>query len=358
VNTWLCGEHVAAQQRKEREVGMVTVGMIGAGRWGFNWVRTLAALPGASLRWCCDVSPASLDRVRGQFPHVQTTTNVDELLADTSLDAVVIATIAPTHFDVACQALAANKHVMVEKPMTLTTADAYALRAQAAQRRRVLMVGHLLEYHPAVRHIRRLIDSGDLGEVSYLVSQRLNLGTIRGDENAWWSLAPHDISVANRLFGASPVSVQCRGQAIVRPDVEDVVFATLEYPGGRLAHFHVSWLDPHKSRTLTVVGTRKMAVFDDTAAQKLVIHDKSFAHAGDAVTLHQGGIEVPPLDAAEPLALEAEHFIDCIRTGRRPISDGESGTHVVSVLEHGQRSLALGGQVVAIPQVEALRKAG
>jgi predicted dehydrogenase len=335
---------------------MTSVGMIGAGRWGFNWVRTLAGLPDARLRWCCDVSAAALERVRTAFPQVQTTSRLEDLLEDHTLDAVVIATIAPTHFDVARRALLAGKHVMVEKPMTLTTADAEALNALADLKNRVLMVGHLLEYHPAVRQLRAMIDAGTLGEVSYLVSQRLNLGTIRADENAWWSLAPHDISVANRLFGAAPLSVQCRGQCVVRPGVEDVVFATLEYPGGRLAQFHVSWLDPHKSRTLTVVGTRRMAVFDDTAAQKLVVHDKGFAHTGDAVALRQGGIEVPLLDTAEPLALEAQHFIECIRDGRRPVSDGTSGTQVVSVLEHGQRSLALGGQVVAIPRQTELRK--
>jgi predicted dehydrogenase len=332
---------------------MTTVGMIGAGRWGFNWVRTLAALPAATLRWCCDVNAASLERVRDQFPHVATTERLDDLLSDMALDAVVIATIAPTHFEVARKALLAGKHVLVEKPMTLTAAEAHALTELAGRQRRVLMVGHLLEYHPVVGRLRQMIDAGELGEVSYLVSQRLNFGTIRADENAWWSLAPHDISVANRLFGAAPVSVQCRGQAIVRPGVEDVVFATLEYPGSRLAHFHVSWLDPHKSRTLTVVGSRKMAVFDDTAAQKLVVHDKGFVHVSDAVTLRQGGIEVPVLDAVEPLACEAQHFIDCVRTGERPISDGASGALVVSVLEYGQRSLAHGGEIIAIPQGEA-----
>jgi len=335
---------------------MISVAMIGAGRWGFNWVRTLAARPDVELRWCCDVSPASLDRVRAAFPRVQTTTRLDDLLDDRTLDAVVIATIAPTHFDVAGRALAAGKHVMVEKPMTLTTADAHALTELADRHGKVLMVGHLLEYHPIVRHIRAMFDSGELGDVQYLVSQRLNLGTIRGDENAWWSLAPHDISVANRLFGAAPVSVQCRGQCIVRPGVEDVVFATLEYPGSRLAQFHVSWLDPHKSRKLTVVGSRRMVVFDDTATQKLVVHDKGFTRDGDAVELRQGNVEVPEVDGTEPLTLEAQHFVDCIRTGKRPISDGVSGTQVVSVLEYGQRSLALGGQVIAIPQAEELRE--
>jgi predicted dehydrogenase len=306
-----------------------------------------------ALRWCCDVNPAPLERVRGQFPHVATTERLDDLVCDMELDAVVVATAAPTHYDVARKALLAGKHVLVEKPMTLTADDARDLTDLARRQERVLMVGHLLEYHPAVRRLRQIIDAGELGEVSYLVSQRLNLGTIRADENAWWSLAPHDLSVANRLFGAAPVSVQCRGQAIVTPGVDDVVFATLEYPGGRLAHFHVSWLDPRKSRTLTVVGTRKMAVFDDTAARKLIVHDQGVNHADGAVTLRQGGIDVPVLDAAQPLECEAQHFIECVRTGRRPLSDGASGARVVSVLEHGQLSLARGGKMVAISHGEA-----
>jgi predicted dehydrogenase len=328
---------------------MTTIGMIGAGRWGGNWIRTLSALPGTQLRWVCDVSPVSLERVKQQFPHVQTTTQLDDLLHDKSLDGIVIATIAPTHFTVASKALSAGKHVLVEKPMTLTTSDAVALTDQAARLHRVLMVGHLLEYHPIIRYIRRLIDSGELGEVYYLYQQRLNLGTIRADENAWWSLAPHDLSVANRLLGAAPISVQCRGQNIVHANVADVVFAALEYPGGKLAHVHVSWLDPHKSRKLVVIGSKKMVIFDDAAEQKLLVLDKGFERVGDIVTLMQGPTTQPKPEAGEPLALEAQHFIDCIRTGAKPISDGVAGAQVVSVLEYGQRSLEQGGAVVAIP---------
>jgi predicted dehydrogenase len=335
---------------------MTTVGMIGAGRWGGNWIRTLAALPKTQLRWVCDVSPASLERIRQQFPDVQTTTRLDELLDDANLDGVVIATSAPTHYQVARQAILAGKHVMVEKPMTLTSADAVELTELAHRLHRVLMVGHLLEYHPIIRHIRGMIDCGELGEVHYLYQQRLNLGTIRADENAWWSLAPHDISVANRLLGAAPISVQCRGQNIVKANIADVVFATLEYPGGRLAHVHVSWLDPRKSRKLVVVGSRKMVIFDDDA-QKLLVLDKGFQQNGEIITLRQGDTTAPKIEAAEPLALEAQHFVDCIRTGSPPISDGRAGTLVVSLLECGQRSLDQGGAVVAIPPLTAtLRK--
>jgi predicted dehydrogenase len=328
---------------------MTAIGMIGAGRWGGNWIRTLAGLPHTELRWCCDVSTASLERVRKQFPQVQTTTRLDDLLEDSTLDAVVIATIAPTHYDVARRALLAGKHVLVEKPMTLTTLESIELTELARHRQRVLMVGHLLEYHPIIRHIRGLIDSGELGDVHYLYSQRLNLGTIRSDENAWWSLAPHDVSVANRLLGAAPVSVQCRGQNIISNRVADVVFATLEYPGGKLAHVHVSWLDPNKSRRLVVVGSKKMAIFDDTAENKLIVHDKGFQRAGGAVTLRQGETQSPRIDGPEPLVLEAQHFVDCVRSRRTPLSDGEAGTDVVSVLEYGQRSLEQGGTVVPIP---------
>lgn len=328
---------------------MTAIGMIGAGRWGSNWIRTLASLPGVELRWCCDVSPASLDRVKQQFPGVKTTTRLTDLLEDPTLAGIVIATIAPTHFAVAQQAMLAGKDVMVEKPMTLTTGDSATLCDIAQQRGRVLMVGHLLEYHPIIRHVRGMIDSGELGDVYYLYSQRLNLGTVRTDENAWWSLAPHDVSVANRLFGEAPVSVQCRGQSVVSADVADVVFATLEYPGGRLAHVHVSWLDPQKSRKLVVVGSKKMVVFDDTADRKLVVLDKGFAKQGTQITLRQGESLHPAVDPAEPLALEAQHFVDCIRTRRTPVSDGVAGMHVVSVLEHGQRSLEQGGTPIAIP---------
>jgi predicted dehydrogenase len=347
---------------------MTPVGMIGCGSWGSNWVRTLASMPEVELRWCCDLSLATLGRVAQQFPQVRTTTNPDDLFQDPALEGVVIATIAPTHHDLARRALLAGKHVMVEKPMTLTTAHAVDLNRLAQEQQRVLMVGHLLEYHPAVVYIKNMIDSGDLGELYYLYSQRLNHGKVRTDENAWWSLAPHDVSVALRLLGAWPVSVQLRGQNVVQKEIADVVFATLEFPGGKLAHMHVSWLDPHKTRKLTVVGSRKMVVFDDTLpAYKVTVYDKCFrinqqlTSYADWITMHQGDIVVPKMDATEPLLREARHFVDCVRKQQRPLSDGLSGALVVSVLEHGQRSLET-GTIVPIPPLDAgqgqTRKAG
>lgn len=341
---------------------MAVLGVIGAGNWGGNWVRTLAALPEVELRWCCDISAASLERIKRQFPHVRTTSNLDEMLLDPALEGLVIATIAPTHFDVARKALEAGKHLMVEKPMTLTTADSANLVELARHYGRILMVGHLLEYHPAIHYIKNMIDSGELGEIYYLYSQRLNLGTVRSDENAWWSLAPHDISVACRLLGGWPISVQCRGQNVVQPGIADVVFATLEFAQGHIAHMHVSWLDPHKTRKLTVVGSRKMVVFDDTLpAYKVTVYDKGFHikqkidSYAEWISMRQGDIVIPKIDSAEPLQREAKHFVECIKKSLRPVSDGESGLQVVAVLEHGQRSLDRQGEVVYIPGLESFR---
>lgn len=339
---------------------MTRVAVIGAGRWGSNWVRTMANLPGAELRWICDVNEQTLDKAAVQHPNIRTTTSLEDLWQDDSLDAVVIATIAPTHFEVAKQAIQAGKHVLVEKPMTLTTAEADELTRLAGVRGRVLMVGHLLEYHPAILYLKDMIDSGDLGEVYYIYSQRLNLGTVRRDENAWWSLAPHDISVACRLLGEAPLTVQCRGQNVVQSCVEDVVFGTLQFPRGRLAHIHVSWLDPHKTRKLTVVGSKRMVVFDDTLpSYKVTVYDKGFSLNDEYdsyaqwISYHQGDVVHPNISGTEPLKQEASHFLECIEHRLIPLSDGESGRQVVSVLEHGQKSLELGGEVVHLPRTVA-----
>jgi predicted dehydrogenase len=337
---------------------MTALGLIGCGAWGSNWARTLAAMRGVELRWCCDLHADAVARVGRQLPQVRTTADADEVLNDPAVDGVVIATIAPTHFDMAGRALKAGKHTLVEKPLTLRLADAVALHRLAERQRRVLMVGHLLEYHPAVLYIKKLIDSGELGEVYYLYSQRLNLGTVRSDENAWWSLAPHDVSVALRLLGQTPISVSCRGQNVVQKGVADVVFGTLEFAGGKLAHIHVSWLDPHKTRNLTVVGSKKMVVFDDTQpAYKVTVHDKGFRRSNDIgsyadwITMHQGDITIPKIDAAEPLQREAAHFVECIRNQARPVSDGAAGAAVVAILELGQRSLDTGA-IVPVPPID------
>jgi predicted dehydrogenase len=335
---------------------MFGIGVVGAGAWGSNWIRTLVSMPEVRLRGVCDLSRELLTRVHRQYPGLPTTNRIEDLLDDVEISGIVIATTAATHFALATQAILAGKHVLVEKPLTLRTVDALALQRLARDQGRLLMVGHLLEYHPAIVFIREMIASGELGEVQHIYSQRLNLGTVRMDENVWWSLAPHDIAVACRLLESRPVSVQCRGQSILQPDHADLAFAQLEFPEGKLAHIHVSWLDPHKARRMCIVGSKKMVNFDDTSRDgKIVVYDKgaqvlrSADGKIDRVGLRMGGTVLPWLDASEPLLHEARHFVDCVTKTQRPLSDAQSGARIVQVLECGQRSMDLGGVAVAIP---------
>ena len=330
----------------------IGLGMAGLGHWGPNLLRNFAALPGCEVRICCDREPAALERASKQYPSLAVTREFDDLLA-APIDAVVIATPAPTHFQLARAALLAGKHVFVEKPITLDLAHAQELIRLAEERGRVLMVGHLLEYHPAVERLSQLIASGELGELRYIYSQRLNLGVVRRDENVMWSLAPHDISVLLMLLGGRPVEVSAQGVAYLQPGVEDVVFLAVRFDNGRLGHVHVSWLDPHKTRRFTVVGERKMAVFDDMeSTEKLRIYDQGvvpqYTSYGEALTLRFGDIHIPRVDMREPLKLECQHFADCVREGRQPRSDGHDGLRVLRVLAAGQQSLDQGGVPVRV----------
>jgi UDP-2-acetamido-3-amino-2,3-dideoxy-glucuronate N-acetyltransferase len=331
---------------------MTGLALVGAGKWGGNWLRTLAGLPEVNLRWVCDLNQELLAKVRQTYPNVSTTSRFDDLLADPETEGVVIASIAPTHFPLGKKALEAGKHLLVEKPMTLTAADAAELNRIAARAGRALMVGHLMEYHPAIPAVRDLIRSGELGEVRRIESRRTNHGTLRTDENVWWSFAPHDISMAVRLMGEWPEAVRCEGQCIVQPHVADVVAGTLRFPGNRFAKVDVSWHDPAKVRELKVYGTKKWVVFDDSLPwdRKVLVHDRGFDVGPDRrVAMRQGPTEPLALTPAEPLVAEARHFVECIRTGSKPLTDGEAGAAVVSVLEYGQRSLDTGDEV-AIPR--------
>ena len=232
--------------------------------------------------------------------------------------------------------------------------------ALAAEHQRILMVGHLLLYHPAVRYLKDLVQRGELGDPYYVTSQRLNLGKVRRDENALWSFAPHDLSVILHLLGAEPIDVAARGSAFLQPGVDDVVFLHLRFPQGRMAHVHVSWLDPHKTRKFTVVGSRKMAVFDDMeASEKIRIYDKGVERAGEivsyseALTVRSGDITIPRVDLQEPLRLECLHFLECVRERKAPLSDGASGLAVVRVLAAAQTSLEQGGAPVALARQTA-----
>jgi predicted dehydrogenase len=315
----------------------------GLGYWGPNLARNFGSITGCELTWGCDPVPEARDRFEAQFPGVRLTADLAELLADPELDAVALATPVPTHAGLATRVLTAGKHCFVEKPLGQSVAEAQ-LAVEAARDGRLLMVGHLLEYHPAVRRLKELVDSGQLGErIYYIYGKRVNLGKLRADENALWSLGAHDVSVVVYLAGEEPVEVVAHGESYVREGVEDVVFCFMRFPSGMCAHLHLSWLDPHKERRFTVVGSGSMATVDDMALEgKLAVYDKGFdqdaRNYGEYIT-RSGGSVFPALPNVEPLRVECEHFVHCIRSGEQPQSGGESGLRVVRVLEQLQHSL-------------------
>jgi len=333
----------------------IRVAVVGAGEWGRNHVRTFAHLRGAQLAMVCDLDQSRLALVRSQYPGVGTTTRYADVVQEPTVDAVVIASFATEHFEQARQALDAGKHVLVEKPMTLHGADAEALVQLAARVNRRLMVGHLLLYHPAVVTMKQLVASKEIGELYYLYSQRLNLGRVRRDENALWSFGPHDVAVALHLFGAEPDVVTATGEAYLQDGIADVVFVTLHFPGKRMAHIHLSWLDPHKTRRTTMVGSRKMVVFDDMEpTEKIRIYDKGVdvqpqpVPSQDYLHVRFGDVLIPHIGTGEPLRLECRHFLDCIRIGTAPLSDGAHGWQVIRVLVAAQKSLDLDGAPVSV----------
>jgi predicted dehydrogenase len=321
----------------------VTVGVVGLGYWGPNLARNFDRLAGAELRWLCDSRPEIRERHAAAFPRTRVTGELDDLLRDPELDAVVLATPVPTHADLAFEVLEAGKHCFVEKPLAQSVADAE--RAVEASRRsgRILMVGHLLQYHPGVNKLKEIADSGELGEIHYIYGNRLNLGQLRRDENALWSLGAHDVSVLLHLADEEPFEWSARGESYMREGVEDVVFGFLRFPSGVAAHLHLSWLDPHKERRFTVVGSKRMATFDDMDPErKVTVYDKGFDQKSDTYgeyITRSGDIWSPRVPNDEPLRLECEHFLACVRDGRTPVSDGESGLRVVRVLEGLQSSL-------------------
>jgi predicted dehydrogenase len=321
----------------------VRVGVVGLGYWGPNLARNLDAIAGCELRWLCDPSAAAREKLARSFPSARATGELSELLEDPDLDAVVLATPVPTHAELAIRVAQAGKHCFVEKPLATTALDAQRAVDAATSAGKILMVGHLLEYHPAVDRLKELIDGGELGTLYYLYGNRLNLGKLRADENALWSLGAHDVSVVLRLIGEEPEECLAHGASYVRDGVQDVVFCYLRFPSGIVAHLHLSWLDPHKERRLTVVGARRMATFDDMQIEgKLTIYDKGFdedSRSWGEYIARSGDVFSPRIPNSEPLRIECEHFVECIRTGATPRSDGHSGLRVVRVLEQLQRSL-------------------
>jgi predicted dehydrogenase len=323
--------------------GQVRVGIVGLGYWGPNLARNFAAIGGCELVWLCDADEEKRERLAPAFPKARRTDALADLLADETLDAIVLATPVPTHAELAIAVAQAGKHCFVEKPLATTAADAERAVAAAEQAGKILMVGHLLEYHPAVARLKELIEGEELGELFYIYGNRLNLGQLRKDENALWSLGAHDVSVALHLIGEEPEECLAHGASYVREGVQDVVFCYLRFPSGIVAHLHLSWLDPHKERRITVVGARRMATFDDMLIEgKLTIYDKGFdedTRSWGEYIARSGDTFSPRIPNLEPLRIECEHFVHCIRTGETPRSDGNSGLRVVRVLERLQLSL-------------------
>ena len=324
------------------------IGVVGAGAWGRNHVRTVAGLAEGELAAVCDTDPKVRERFARQYPGALVTGDVAALLA--VVDAVIVASPAATHAAVALQALEAGKPVLVEKPFALNVRDAEAVAKRGAQKSLPVLAGHLLVYHPAVERLREMVQTGELGRVFYLYGLRVNLGQVRKDENALWSFGPHDVSVALYLLDEEPVRVAAHGKSYLQPAIEDVVFLTMEFESGVIAHVQMSWLDPHKERKLTVVGAKKMVVFDDMEPrEKLRIYDKGvdrppeYRSFGESLAIREGDIFIPRIPAVEPLAAELAHFVRAAQGREAPRASAADGVRVVRVLEAASRSLARGG---------------
>lgn len=332
----------------------IKVGVVGLGAWGSNVARCLYELPDCALVACSDLSPARRAVAERNW-NVHALESFDEMLRlHPEITAIVISSPATTHHALAKKALLADKDVFVEKPFTLNVQHAEELLVLAQVRRKILMVGHLLEYHPAVNHMREIIQSGELGDIYYIYTQRVNLGRIRGDENALWSFAPHDISQILYMLGSTPTDVSARGQSFIQDGIEDVVFLSLYFSNRVMAHIHISWLDPHKVRSTTIVGSKKMVVFDDAASsEKLRIYDSCAQPTptcsyGEAIQVRFGDIHIPRISTAEPLKIEFQHFLDSVALRTQPRSDAQDGLRVVRILEAAQRSLDMDGVPVSL----------
>ena len=319
------------------------LGLVGLGYWGPNLARNFDDLPGVDLAWLCDLDGERLARYGARYRDARTTTRFEDLLEDRAVEAVVVATPVVTHAELARAALLAGKHVLVEKPLALSAEEAEELVGLAGERDLVLLPGHLLLYHPAVATLKQLVHSGELGRLLYVYGNRQNLGQIRRDENALWSLGAHDVSVILHLLGEEPAECWARGESFLGERIEDVVFCYLTFPSGVVAHMHLSWLDPHKMRRMTVVGDRKMAVFDDMELErKVTVYDKGTEQRTDTYgewVTRTGDIFVPRLPNDEPLRLECEHFLALVRGVGDPSGPAQAGVAVVRTLETLQASL-------------------
>ena len=339
--------------------GRITLAQIGCGYWGPNLLRNFSAMPDCWVKYVVEVSEERRNYVETNFPKTLAVADMDQAFSDPQIDAVLIATPAATHYELTKRALAHGKHVFVEKPLATSTVEAEELGALAQANGRTLMAGHTFLYNAAVRYVKKLLDDGELGQVYYIYSQRLNLGQVRSDVNAWWNLAPHDVSILLYLMkGKLPITVSAVGVSYIQPGIEDVVFATLTWAEGITAHIHVSWLDPGKVRKMTFVGSRKMVVYDDVGDDKIMVLDKrvervpkigermDYDEFNNYQLIHRtGDVWLPRISFQEPLKVEAAHFLDCLRTGEQPLTGAKHARDVVAVLEATQTALRTGQQV-------------
>jgi predicted dehydrogenase len=341
---------------------MIGIGVIGYGYWGPNLVRNFADLPLARVTAVCDRRPERLETVERRYPGIRVTTDAAALIDNPRVDAVVIATPVQSHFDLAMAALEAGKHVLVEKPMTTTSDQAAHLIDTAARRRLVLMVDHTFVYTGAVTKIRELTQQGDLGDIYYYDSVRINLGMFQHDVNVVWDLAVHDLSIMDYVLDRQPVAVSATGLAHVSGQPENIAYLTMFFEGTLIAHMHVNWLAPVKVRRTLIGGGRRMIVYDDLeASEKVKVYDRGVSVNPSPENIYQmlvgyraGDIWAPQLAVSEALAVEAQHFLDCVTSGARPVTDGEAGLRVVRLLEAASESMMHQGRVVAVNGAAAL----
>ncbi len=332
------------------------IGAIGCGYWGPNLIRNFVEIPGAQVIAISDLQQEPMNRMMQRFPQIETSTRDYRDMFDMGLDAVVIATPPATHYAIARDCLEHGLHVLVEKPITLNSEDAIDLIRVAEEHDRILMVGHTFEYNPAVRALRQMIVSGELGDIYYIDAIRASLGLFQTKANVVWDLAPHDISILRYLLDADPVSVNTHGSSCVQEGIEDIAYTSLTFPNNVLAHIRSSWLDPSKQRRITVVGSKKMAIYDDVEPlEKVKIYDKGVKAIRHTDTFgefsfayHYGDVVIPYIRFEEPLRVQTQHFLDCIRDGRQPQTDGHNGLRVVQVVEAAQQSLHNGGETVYV----------
>ncbi len=333
---------------------MINIAVVGAGAWGKNHIRVFSEIPNVRLKYVCDQDSSKLLSLQKTYPQTKMVENLNPILQDSEVKGVVVASSAVSHYSLSKELMKADKDVLVEKPMALRTKEAEEMLEISEKRKRVLMVGHLLIYHPVVDRLKEMVTSGDLGKVYYIYTQRVNLGVIRQDENALLSFAPHDLSVILYLLGEQPVMVTGYGESYIQKGIEDVAFLGLQFSDGKMASIHLSWLDPHKLRKITIVGSKKMVVFDDMeASEKLKIYDKgvknlSYDTYGEYLSLRFGDITIPNVKMVEPLRAEADHFIECMESRKEPKTSGRDGLNVVRILMAAQESLKKKGFPVGL----------